>query len=91
MIIPLSPADKGWVDYLCCSYQVFPHCDPLWGFIAIMLLGLASFSFSVSFSRSVMVLLFFLRSFHLFGEFLQVSQQTLVGETECLNLVNIGL
>ena len=38
-----------------------------------------------------MVLLFFLRSLYLTGEFLQVSQQTLVGETKCLHLVNIGL
>ena len=61
-----------------------------WGFIRIVLLGLASFSFSVSVPRSVVVLSFFLRLLHLSGEFLQVSQQTLVGETECLHLISIG-
>ena len=38
-----------------------------------------------------MVLSFLLRSLHLSGEFLQVPQQTLVGEMECLHLVSIGL
>ena len=28
---------------------------------------------------------------HLSGELLQLSQQTLVGETECLHLVGIGV
>ena len=46
------------------------------GFIRIVLLGLVSFSFSVSVPRSVVVLSFFLWPLHLSGEFLQVSQQT---------------
>ena len=37
------------------------------------------------------MLLFFLRSLHLSGELLQVSQQKLVGETEYLHLISIGL
>ena len=37
------------------------------------------------------MLSFFLRSLHLSGEFLQVSQQTLVGEMERLHLISIGL
>ena len=75
---------------------VVPTGNPLivvlsWGLIRIVLLSLTSFSFSVSFPRSVMVFSFFLRPLHLFGEFLQVSQQTVVSETEFLHLVSIGL
>ena len=74
---------------------VVPTGNPLitvcsWGLIRIGLLGSASFSFSISFLRSVVVLSFFLL-LHLSGEFLQVSQQTLVSETERLYLVSIGL
>ena len=76
--------------------SVVPTENPLivvlsWGLIRIMLLSLASFSFSVSVPRSVVVLSFFLQPLHLSSEFLQISQQTLVGETECLHLVSIGL
>ena len=75
---------------------VVPTMNPLIailsrGFVGIMLLSLAGFSFSVNFSRNVVVSLFFLWALHLSSEFLQVSQQTLVGETECLHLVNISL
>ena len=75
---------------------VVPIRNPLiavfsWGLIRIGLLGLDSFSLSVSIPRSVVVLLFFLLPLHLVGEFLQVSQQTLVSETERLHLVGIGL
>ena len=76
--------------------SVVPTKNPLimilsGGFVGIMLLGLASFSFSFNVSRNVVVLLFFLRVLHQSGEFFQVFQQTLVGETECLHLVSIGL
>ena len=76
--------------------SVVPTRNPLiavfsWGLIRIGLLGSTSFSFSVSVPRSVVVLSFFLLPLHLSGEFLQVSQQTLVGETEYLHLVGIGL
>ena len=60
------------------------------GFVGIRLLGLASFSFSVNISRNDVLLLFFLRALHLLGEFPQVSQQTMVGETECLHLVTLA-
>ena len=63
------------------------------------------FSYSISFSRRVEVLLFFLGNgattfsgmsyflgvLHLSGELLQLSQQTVVGETECLHLVGISV
>ena len=76
--------------------SVVPTGNPLiavffWGLIRIGLLGSASFSFSVNVPRSVVVLSFFLLSSYLSSEFLQVSQQTLVGETEYLHLVSIGL
>ena len=75
------------------------------GFVRIMLPILASLSLSICFSRRVEVLLFFLgdgvlaflglshllRVLHLPGELLQLSRQTLVGETECLHLVGIGM
>ena len=75
------------------------------GFVRVMFPGLASFSFSICFSRRVEVLLFFLgngvsafsglscllRALYFPGELLQLSQQTLVGETERLHLVNIGV
>ena len=75
------------------------------GFVRIMLHSLASFSFSIYFSRRVKVLLFFLGNGVLAfsglsrllgalrfpGEFLQLSQQTLVSETECLHLIGIGV
>ena len=75
------------------------------GFVRIMLPGLASFSFSICFSKRVEVLLFFwgngvlvfsslsrlLGALHLPGELLKLSQQTLVGETERLHLVGIGV
>ena len=71
------------------------------GFVRIMLPSLAS----LSLSRRVEVLLFFLGDgvlafsglsrflgvLHLPSELLQLSQQTLVGETECLHLVGIGV
>ena len=73
------------------------------GFVRVMLPGLASFSFSICFSRRVEVLLFFLGNgvlafsglSHLLGalyfpgELLQLSRKTLVGETELLHLVGI--
>ena len=31
MTVPLSPADKGWVHCLCCSYRESPNCGPLKG------------------------------------------------------------
>ena len=76
--------------------SVVPTGNPLitvfsWGLIRIGLLGSASFSFFVNVPRSVVVLSFFLLPLHLSGEFLQVSQQTLVGKTERLHLVSIGL
>ena len=75
------------------------------GFVRIMLPSLASFSFSICFSRRAGVLLFFLGNgvlafsslsrllgaLHLSGELLQLSQQTLVGETERLHLISIGV
>ena len=75
---------------------VVPTRNPLiavlsWGLIRIRLLDSTSFSFSVNVTRNVVVLSFFLRPLHLSGEFFQVSQQTLVGETERLHLVSIGL
>ena len=74
-------------------------------FLRIMLLSLASLSLSICFLRRVEVLLFFLGDgvlaflgvsrllgvLHLSGELLQLLQQTLVGETEGLNLVGIGV
>ena len=75
------------------------------GFVRIMLPSLASLSLSICFSRRVKVLLFFLGDgvlafsglsrllgvLHLPGELLQLLQQELVGETECLHLVGIGV
>ena len=75
------------------------------GFVRVILPGLASFSFSICFSRRVEVLLFFLGNGvlafsglsrllgadYLHGELLQLSQQTLVGETERLHLVDFGM
>ena len=75
------------------------------GFVKIMLPSLATLSLSMCFSRRVEVLLFFLGNevlaflglshllgvLHFLGELLQLSQQTLVGETECLHLVGIGV
>ena len=68
-----------------------PLIAVLWGLIMIGLLGSTSFFFSVSVLRTVVVLPFFLRLLHLSGEFFQVSQQTLVGETKRLHFVSIGL
>ena len=76
-----------------------------WGFVRIMLPSLASLSLSICFSRRVEVFLFFLGDevlafsglsrllgvLHLPSELLQLSQQMLVGETECLHLVGIGM
>ena len=75
------------------------------GFVRIMLPNLASLSLSICFSRRVEVLLFFsgdgvlaflglsrlLRVLNFPGELLQLSQQTLVDETEFLHLVGIGV
>ena len=61
------------------------------GFIGIMFLGSTSFSFPVSVLRSVLVLLFFLRSLYLSCEFFQVSLQALISETECFHFISIGL
>ena len=75
------------------------------GFVRIMLPSLASLSLSIYFSRKVKVMLFFLGDgvlafsglshllgvLHFPGELLQLSQQTLVCETECLHLVSIGV
>ena len=75
------------------------------GFVRIMLPCLASLSLSICFSRRVEVLLFFLGdgvfafsglscllwALHLSGELLQLSQQTLVGETERLHLIDISV
>ena len=75
------------------------------GFVRVMLPGLASFSFSIYFSRRVKVLLFFLGNgvlafsgllrllgaLYLPSELLQLSQQTLVGEMERLHLVGISV
>ena len=75
------------------------------GFIRIMLPILASLTLPICFSRRVEVLMFFLGDgvlafsnlsrllgvLHLPDELLQFSQQTLVGETECLYLIGIGV
>ena len=75
------------------------------GFVRVMLPALASFSFFICFSRRVDVLLFFLGNgvlaisglsrllgaLYLPGGLLQLSQQMLVSETECLHLVGIGV
>ena len=75
------------------------------GFVRITLPSLASFSFSICFSRRVEVLLLFLGkgvwaflglscllgALHFPGELFQLSQQTLVGEAERLHLIRIGL
>ena len=75
------------------------------GFVRVMLPGLASFCFSIFFSRRVEVLLFFLGNgvlafsgqsrllgaLYLPGELFQLSQQTLVGETKRLLLVGMGV
>ena len=75
------------------------------GLVRVMLPGLASFSFSICFSRRVEVLLFFLGNgvlaflglslllgaLYLPCELLQLSQQTLVGEMERFHLVGIGV
>ena len=67
--------------------------------------GLASFSFSTNVSRKVVVFLFVLRmgiaafaglsrplwALHLSGEFLKLSQQTLVDSAERLHLIGISL
>ena len=76
-----------------------------WGFVRVMLSSLASLSFSIYFLRRDDVLLFFLGNgvlafsdlSHLLGalylpsELLRFSQQVLVGETECLYLVGVGV
>ena len=74
------------------------------GLVRIMLLGVASFSFSIHFSTRVEVLLFsgnrvlvfsglsrLLGASYLPGELLQFSQQVLVGDAERLHLVRVGL
>ena len=72
------------------------------GLVRIMLPSLASFSLSICFSRRVEVLLGngvlafsglsrLLGALYLPGELLQLSQQTLVGETEHLHLVSVGV
>ena len=75
------------------------------GFIRVVLPSVASFSFSIYFPRRVEVLLCLwgngvlaslglwrlLGELHMPGELLQLSQQALVGETECLHLIRIGL
>ena len=89
---------RGWF-----ITHVFPTRHPL---IAVLSgVGLASFSFSANVLRKVVVLLFVLRmgtpafaglsrplwALHLFGEFLKLSQQTLVDGTEGLHLIGISL
>ena len=75
------------------------------GFIRVVLPSVASFSFSIYFSRRVEALLCLwgngvlassglsrlLGELHMLGELLQLSQQALVGETERLHLIRIGL
>ena len=72
--------------------------------VRVMLLGVASVSFSICFSMRVEVLFFssnsvlaflglscLLGALYLHGELLQLSQRALVGETERLHLVRIDL
>ena len=90
MTVPLSPAYKGRVHCLCCFYRESTHCrlllgaykdrDPWLGWFLLLRQCPEE-------CRGVVVL----PAAHLEGEFLQVSQQTLVGETERLHLVSIGL
>ena len=74
------------------------------GLVRVMLPGVTSFSFSICFSMRVEVLFFsgnrvlafsslygLLVALYLPGEFLQLSQQALVGETERLHLVRVHL
>ena len=74
------------------------------GLVRILLPSVASFSFSIRFSTRVEVLLFsdnrvlvflslscLLGASYLPGELLQLFQQVLVGETERLYLVHVGL
>ena len=74
------------------------------GLVRIMLPGVASFPFSIRFSTRVEVLLFsgngvlvfsglscLLGASYLLGELFQLFQQVLVGDTERLHLVCVGL
>ena len=74
------------------------------GLVRIMLSGVASFPFSIRFSTRVEVLLFsgnrvlvfsgmscLLGASYLPGELFQLFQQVLVGDTERLHLVRVGL
>ena len=73
------------------------------GLVRIMLPSMASFSFSIRFSRAEVflslgnkVLVFsglscFLGASHLPAELFQLFQQVLVGEADCLHLVRVGL
>ena len=74
------------------------------GLVRIMLLGMASFSFSIRFSTRVEVLLFsgnrvlvfsglscLLGASYLPGELFQLFQQVLVGDADRLHLVRVGL
>ena len=75
------------------------------GFVRVMLPSLDSFYFSIYFSRRVEAFLFFLGNgvlafsglsrllgaLYLSGELFQLFQQTLVGETNRLHLVGIGM
>ena len=75
-----------------------------WGLVRILLLGVASFSFSIHFSTRVEVLLFsgnrvlvflgmscLMGALYLPGELFQLFQQVLVGEPERLHLVHVSL
>ena len=74
------------------------------GLVRILLPGVASFSFSTRFLTRVEVLLFsgngvlvfsglacLLGASYLPGELFKLFQQVLVGDTECLHLVHVGL
>ena len=100
----MSLADKVGAHRPCCSCHASPRCDPLRGFVRIMLLGVASFSFSIRFSMRVEVLLFsgnrvlffsglssLPGALYFLGELFQLIQKVVVGAAKRFHLVRLDL